>query len=154
MTFYHKTVRYNLSKIEVDSYRPTKKGINCTFGDYDFKNNEVTVFYSCSDNPLLAPEERRTMEDIEEEISRLEPRIVRESHCDLNLPFKYAMKFILDHHALDRQFDHLRSKAVMVNQVRIPKFELKEVNRYYEKQGIKALDENQEIFTEGEVIFR
>lgn len=154
MTFYHKTVRYNLSKIEVDSYRPTKKGINCTFGDYDFENNEVTVYYSCSDNPLLAPDERRTIDDIEEEVSRLEPRIVRESHCDLNLPFKYGIKFILDHHALDKQFDYFRSKAVMTNKIKIPKIELREVNQYYEKQGMKALDESQEEFTMGEVIVK
>ena len=152
MTFYHKTVRYNLAKVEVDAYRPTKKGINCTFGDYDFVNNEVSVHYACCDNPLIAPDERRTMDDIEDEISRMEPRLVKDNHVDLKLPFHGAMKFVLDHHALDHEFDFMRSKAVMTAEVKIPKIELKEINKFYEKQGLRGLDEDQETFTMGEVI--
>ena len=149
---YHKTVRYRLHKLEVDNYRPTLPGINCTFGDYDFINHEVTVHYSCSDHPMLPPNQRRDMKDIEDEIRRMEPRLVKDTHLDLRLPFHEGVKFILDHHALDGQYDYMRSKAVMVHELKLPKIEIKEINKYYEKQKVKPLDENQETFTVGEVI--
>src|SRR5262245_38667072 len=152
MTVYHKTVRYRLHPIEVNSYRPTAPGINCSLGDYDFVNHEVTIKYTCSDHPMLPPDQRRTIEDIEDEIRRMEPRLVKDTHLDLGLPFHEATKFIMDHHALDGQHDYLRSKAVMVHDIKLPKIEIKEINQYYEKQGIKPLDENQETFTIGEVI--
>lgn len=152
MTVYHKTVRYRLHKIEVDNYRPENPGIQCTFGDYDFINHEVTVHYACTDSPLVAPHERRTMADIEDEIRRMEPRLVKDTHLDLKLPFHHGLKFIMDHHALDGQYDYLRSKAIMTHPIRLPKIEIKEINRYYEKQKIKPLDENQEVFEAGEVI--
>jgi hypothetical protein len=152
MTVYHKAVRYRLHKMEVDNYRPTLPGINYTPGDYDFINNEVTISYSCSDHPMIPPEQRRTMKDIEEEIRRMEPRLVKDTHVKLDLPFHEATKFIMDHHILDGEHDYLRSKAVMVHNVRIPKIEIKEINKYYEKQNVKPLDENQEIFQAGEII--
>lgn len=138
--------------IELNAYTPNKPGINCTFGDFDYTNNEVTIHFACSDHPMLAPEERRTMADIEDEIRALEGRIVKDTHIDLKLPFHYGIKFLLDHHALDGQYDYLRSKAVMVHPVRLPKEEIKRTNRYYAKQGIKPLDENQKEFTIGEVV--
>ena len=101
---------------------------------------------------MLPPEQRRTMEDIENEIRRMEPRIVKDTHCDLKLPFHEATKFVMDHHILDGEHDYLRSKAVMVHEVRMPKIEIKEINKHYEKQNIKPLDESQEIFEVGEVI--
>ena len=101
---------------------------------------------------MLPPNERRTMADIEDEIRRMEPRLVKDTHLDLRLPFHDAVKFIMDHHSLDGQYDFLRSKAVMVHPVKLPKIEIKEINKYYEKQKIKPLDENQETFTVGEVI--
>lgn len=151
---YHKTVRYRLNKIELNAYRPTLRGINYTPGDYDFINNEVTINYSCSDHPMLPPEQRRTMEDIESEIRRMEPRLVADNHLDLKLPFNEGTKFMLDHHTLDGQWDFLRSKAVMVHEVKMPKIEIKEINRFYEPQNpkIKPLDENQETFVVGEII--
>jgi hypothetical protein len=138
--------------IELNNYRPTLQGINYTPGDYDFVNNEVTVNYSCSDHPMLPPEQRRTMEDIESEIRRMEPRLVKDTHVDLKLPFNEGLKFILDHHAIDGQYDYMRSKAIMVHDVKMPRVEIKEINKYYEKQKIKPLDENQEIFQVGEII--
>jgi hypothetical protein len=154
LTVYHKAVRYKLHKLEVANYRPTHPGINYTPGDYDFINNEVTISYSCSDHPMLPPEQRRTMEDIEDEIRRMEPRLVKDNHVDLKLPFHEATKFVMDHHVLDREYDYLRSKAVMVHDVKIPKIEIKEINKFYEKQKekVKPLDEHQEIFQVGEVI--
>jgi hypothetical protein len=152
MAVFHKTVRYRLDIIELNNYKPTLPGIQCTFGDFDHVNHEVTVHYACSDHPMIPPEERRTMEDIEDEISRMEPRLVKDSHLDLKLPFHDATRFILDHHALDGQYDHLRSAAILVKTVKIPKAEIKDINRYYDKQGIKPLDENQETFEVGEVI--
>jgi len=149
---YNKTVRYHLSKIEAGAYRPNKKGINCTFGDYDFINNEVTVHYFCMDHPLLPPDERRTMKDIEDEIRCMEPRLVKDTHLDLKLPFHGAIKFVMDHHALDGEYDFTRSKAVMRHPIKLPKFEIKEINAYYEKQKIKPLDENQNEFEIGELI--
>src|SRR5580765_3346937 len=149
MTVYHKTVRYQLHKIEVDAYRPTKKGINCTFGDYDFINNEVSVNYTCSDNPMIPPEERCTMKDIEDEIRRMEPRLVAYNHLDMKLPFNEGLKFILDHRALDGEYDHLRSKAIMQHPINLPKIEIKEINKKYDKP---VLNESQKVFTVGEVI--
>lgn len=140
--------------IELNNYRPTLPGISYTPGDYDFINNEVTVSYSCSDHPMIPAEQRRTMEDIESEIRRMEPRLVKDTHVDLKLPFHEATKFVMDHHSLDGEWDFLRSKAVMVHEVKIPRIEIKEVNRFYEKQDskIKPLNENQETFVVGEVI--
>jgi len=154
LTVYHKAVRYKLNKIELNAYRPTLPGINYTPGNYDFINNEVTVSYSCSDHPMLPPNQRRTMEDIESEIRRMEPRLVRDNHVDLKLPFHEGTKFMLDHHVLDGQHDYLRSKAIMVHEVKMPKIEIKEINKFYEKQDpkIKPLNESQEIFQVGEII--
>lgn len=119
----------------------------------DYRDNEVTIHYACSDHPMIAPEERGTMKDIEDEIRRMESRLVKDTHVSLNLPFHMGVKFILDHHSLDHEFDHLRSKAVMVHDdLVLPKIEIKEINRFYEKQGIKPLDENQDTFTMGEII--
>lgn len=147
---YHKSVRYRLHKIEAKAYRPEKKGINCTFGDYDFVNNEVTVHYWCCDDPTLPPNQRRTMDDIDEEISRMEPRLVQ----DNKVPFIKGVKFhgeikaIMDLPAYDGQYDKLRSKAKDIYPLTIPKFELKDINRYYEKRGEKGLkDTNVEIGT-------
>jgi hypothetical protein len=149
LTIYHKTVRYKLHWIEANNYRPEKSGINVTFGDYDHVNHEVTVHYACSDGPLIAPGEQRTMDDIEDEIRRMEPRLVKDTHVDLNLPFHYAIKMILDHKDLDGQYDYLRSVAVMKHPVMLPKVEIKQVNKFYNREVLK---EDQEIFEVGEVI--
>lgn len=149
MKVVHKTVRYRLHQIEVNNYRPTKKGINMSMGDYDFVNHEVTIHYAGSDSPLIPPEERVTMEDIEDEIRRMEPRLVTDTHVDLNLPFHWAQKFIMDNRELNGENDYLRSKAVMVHPVSLPKIEIKEINKHY---GRTVLDESQEVFEAGEVI--
>lgn len=152
MTSHHKSIRVRMHPIELNAYAPNNPGIQCTFGDFDYVNNEVTIHFACSDHPMLAPEERRTMADIENEIRALEPRIIKDNHVDLKLPFHHGIKFLLDHHALDGQYDHLRSKAIMTSKVKLPKVEIKEVNKYYEKQKVKPLDENQKEFTVGEII--
>lgn len=150
MTIYHKSVRYRLHKIEVDAYRPEKHGINCVFDDYDFKNGEVTVHYSCCDDAYLDPQDRRTMKDIDEEISRMAPRIVKETKISYNLPFHMGIKTILDRHIFDGEMDNLRSKAILQHPFKIPKFELKQINQYYERTGEKPLKDRN--VTIGEII--
>ena len=150
MAIYHKSVRYRLHKIEVGAYRPERKGMNCTFDDYDFINNEVTVHYSCCDDPYIAPDERCTIDDIEEEITRMGPRIVKETRIPYKLPFHLGTKTILDSHLLDGQYDYLRSKAVMKHELNLPKIELKEINKFYEESGGKPL-KNSKV-TVGEII--
>jgi hypothetical protein len=145
----HKTVRYKLHAIEANAYRPTKKGIQMSMGDYDHINHEVTIHYAGSDSLLIPPEERITEADIEDEIRRMEPRLVKDTHINLNLPFHYGLKFILDNKVLNGSEDYLRSKTVMNHPVSLPKIEIKEINKHY---GKSVLDESQDVFEAGEVI--
>lgn len=141
---YHKSVRYRLHQVEINAYQPTLRGINCTFGDHDKINNEITCHYSCSDDPTLAADERRTIEDINEEISRMESRLV----CDNKVPFikgtnfHMEVKSVMDLHVYDGQYDVLRSHAKDVYDFKIPKIEMKDINKHYEKLGIKPLKDN------------
>lgn len=138
---YHKSVRYRLNKIESNAYQPEKKGINITKGDFDFVNNEVTVHYWCCDDPTLPPNQRRTMDDINEEISRMEPRLVQDNKVPYipGVKFHGEIKAVMDLPVYDGQYDTLRSHAKDIYQYRLPKFEIKDINRHYEKQGIKPL---------------
>lgn len=138
---YHKSVRYRLHPIELEAYKPEKRGINCTFENHDFVNNEVTVHYSCCDDPTLKPEERRTMDDIDEEISRMEPRLVQDNKVPYikGTKFHLEVKSILDLPVYGGQYDKLRSRAKNVYDIQIPKIELKDINKYYEKRGEKGL---------------
>lgn len=136
---YHKSVRYRLHEVEINNYTPSVPGINITNSDYDPVNHEITMHYQCTDDPTLPPEERRTIDDIEEEISRMESRIVTESK--IKYPNKTYMEVwsILDLPAYDGQYDKLRSKAKNVTSRTIHKIQFKEINKYYEKQGVKGL---------------
>lgn len=147
---YHKSVRYRMHPIEVNAYLPSVPGINCTFGDYDFVNNEVTVHYACCDDPTLPPHQRRTMDDIDEEIARMEPRLVQDNKVPYipGTKFHMEIKSILDLPAYDGQYDKLRSKAKDVYNFTIPKIELKDINAHYDKLGIKELkDRNVQMGT-------
>lgn len=147
---YHKSVRYRLHKMEINAYKPTLPGINYTFGEYDFVNHEVTCHYACCDDPTLPPHQRRTMDDIDEEISRMESRLVQDNKVPYIAGTKFHMeiKAIMDLPAYEGQYDQLRSKAKDVYDFNIPKVELKDVNRHYEKLGLKPLkDQNVQIGT-------
>lgn len=140
---YHKSVRYRLHKIEVNAYKPSLPGINCTFGDYDFVNNEVTVHYACCDDPTLPLNQRRTMDDIDEEISRMESRLVQDNKVPYipGVKFHMEVKAIMDMPIYEGQYDQLRSRAKDVYDFNLPKFELYDINKRYEKMGIKPLKE-------------
>ena len=140
---YYKSVRYRLHPIEINKYRPTLPGINVTFGDHDKINNEITCHYTCCDDPTLLPIQRRTIEDINEEISRMESRIVQDNKVPYipGVKFHNEIKAVMDLPVYDGQYDQLRSRAKDVYDITIPKIELKDINRYYEKRGEKPLKE-------------
>ena len=136
---YHKSVRYRMHEIEINAYRPTKPGISFCTENYDPVNHEITYHYSCTDDPTLQPEQRRTIDDIEEEISRLSSRIVTESKIKYPNPFYQEVRSILDLPAYDGQYDSHRSRAKDVVSKTITKSAFYDINRYYEKLGIKGL---------------
>lgn len=140
---YHKSVRYRLHPVEINAYRPTRRGINYTFGNHDKVNNEITCHYSCCDDPTLHPNERRTIEDINEEISRMESRLVQDNKVPYIKGTKFYMeiKAVMDLPVYEGQYDQLRSRAKDVYDFQIPKFELKDINKHYEKLGVKPLKE-------------
>lgn len=138
---HHKSVRYKLYPVEINAYRPTKKGISITFGDHDRVNNEITVHYAACDDPTAPPNQRTTMEDIDEEISRMESRLVQDNKVPYipGVKFHREVKAIMDLGVYNGQYDKLRSRAKDIYEFNIPKFELKDINRYYEKRGEKGL---------------
>jgi hypothetical protein len=136
---YHKSVRYRLHRVEINNYKPSTPGINVTTDNYDPQNNEITMHYSCTDDPTLPPNQRRTIDDIEEEISRMSSRIVTESKIKYPNPFYMEVRAILDLPAYDGQYDKLRSKAKDVTSRTIEKKQMYDINKYYEKMGMKGL---------------
>jgi len=147
---YHKSVRYRLHPIEINAYRPEKQGISCTFGEHDKINNEITVHYAACDDPTIPEDRRTTMEDIDEEISRMEPRLVQDNKVPFipGVKFHREVKAIMDLPVYNGQYDKLRSSAKNVYDLKIPKVELKDINKYYEKRGEKGLkDTNVQIGT-------
>lgn len=147
---YHKSVRYYLHPIEINAYRPQKQGIHCTLDDHDKVNNHITVHYTACDDPTIPPHQRTTMEDINEEISRMESRIVKDNKIPYikGVNFHREVKAIMDLPVYNGQYDKLRSKAKDVYPITIPKIELKDINAYYEKRGEKGLkDTNVQVGT-------
>lgn len=138
---YHKSVRYKLHQMEINAYTPTKQGITCTFGDYDKINNEITVHYAACDDPTIPENQRTTMEDIDEEISRMESRLAQDNKVPYipGVNFHREIKAIMDLPVYNGQYDQLRSRAKDIYDIKIPKFELKDINKYYEKRGEKGL---------------
>jgi hypothetical protein len=90
------------------------------------------------------------MDDIEDEIRRMEPRIVDDNHIPYKLPFHLGTKTILDSPLLDGEGDYLRSKAILKHELNLPKIELREINKFYEKHGGKTLKSSK--VTVGEII--
>lgn len=114
-----------------------------TLDDHDPINNEITIHYSCCDDPTLPPEQQLHLEDIQEEISRMSSRIIKEDHIR-GPKLHMEIKSILNLPAYDGQHDKLRSKAKNVYKIKIPKIEIKEINKHYEKRGEKGLDDNED----------
>ncbi|WP_411753291.1 hypothetical protein [Serratia sp. (in: enterobacteria)] len=139
---YHKSVRYRLHDVEINAYKPECPGIQVTFDNHDPVNHEITAHYSCSDDPTLHPTEQRTLDDIEEEISRMEPRIVTESRIKYPNKFYMEVHSILDLPVYDGQYDVLRSKAKDVVSMTISKSQMYDINKRYEKLGLKGLKTN------------
>lgn len=126
---------------ELNKYRPAKTGIRVGVHNFDHKENRVLLsLFGSNYSPI--PQDSITDADINEELGRMEKRLIsdrirndKEKKWDFAKNSSFLVREIptMFLPSMQGQYDCVNSKATNIKDKWIPKEEFKDVQQYYEK---------------------
>lgn len=159
MTDYEDTVKVRITNPkQIENYTPPR-GINASWKNLDIKHESADLKLSACDINTNN-HDIKYQHDINEELSRLKVigDRIRDFYSKHRAPLKLTrVETFLDHPFLDHEFDSLRDKATNIHEIKVPEFNLREINKHFESQGLRSLKEkrktrfNESVFDFGEI---
>jgi hypothetical protein len=135
---YKRRAKLQLSKVEMEAYKPTMPGISMRWYNWDPQNMSVVLELIACDG-LPNPLECRTMEDIDKEFERIAPRIIEDNPNVPNIVRGQDIRIESNLHTpsyRNGRFDSLIDKAKDVHKIHMNPEHLKNVRIFYSRRRV------------------
>lgn len=144
MPIFSQTVRLRANKKEMSRIADiaSVNGIGTSTDKLEPDVGEVNVIFTTSRLPGLGGEAEKD-DTINNHLANLNRRVCQDAAKIKNMPKKMQTFWTyLDNPNLDGEQDHLRTRAENIKyEMRIPEFNLKEINNQFAKEGKRGMDD-------------